>query len=491
LRPRGGLALNGEDIDGVRSSLLLAGEARGEAGTWVRLAEALLRRLRRDGRWLAAGDQERRAAVEAVGDLLPEVVLLLGEELSGQVDPRIAARLCDWFDQAMEAFESVPADLGHIVACRVLVLAIDEVVYPTALADWFRADGSLELRPDAIYPLVAEPFDPRPYLPGSPNSDALPLEDERIDQTPHLRLGSDETRSYRFVLDWDAYDHLASVADKDQLRIAACQPNVDRSEFDVEWPAPPLPGSEDPTFRNGGPKDPGGQTRVLLEQLERAAENEADIVIYPEYTVLDEHRQALGARLQQLERRPSIVVGGSCEACLCDDHDDGPCIPVNQAALWIADGVHPLLKLIPAAVDRATERIDTSHSHVKVFISHRWVLAVLICRDALSPDILTQLETLRVNLLLVPAMSGKTTTLAQRVTGMTGRTQAFTALAVAPALWGEGLDETRLQSAFSAPYGDRLAPLEAPPPEERPLGSKGVWLFDTRRQDVHWLPLDG
>jgi predicted amidohydrolase len=426
--------------------------------------------------------------VAAVADMFPGVVFLLGEELSGQVDPRIAARLCDWLDQAMEDLESIPAELGHVVACRVLALAIDDVMYPTALADWFRAAGSLELRPDAIYPLVAEPFDPRPHLPGSPNSDPLPLEDERIDETPHLRLGSDETRSYRFVLDWDAYDHLAAVADQSQLGIAACQPNVELSEFDIEWPAPTLPGSEDPTFRNGGPKDPAGQVRVLLEQLDLAADHEADIVIFPEYTVLAEHRDELGARLRQLERRPSIVVGGTCEACLCDDHDEGSCVPVNQAALWIADGVHPLLKLIPAAVDGAIERIDTSRSHVKVFVSHRWVLAVLICRDALSPDILNQLESLRVNLLLVPAMSGKTTTLAQRVTGMTGRTQAFTALAVAPALWGEDLDDARLQAAFSAPYGDRVAPFQAPPPEERPLGSKGVWLFDTRRQDVRWLP---
>lgn len=256
----------------------------------------------------------------------------------------------------------------------------------------------------------------------------------------------------------DAYDRLSMLADAQNIRIACCQPNLTRGEFEVvKYGNEPDDGAIDRRFRNRGPSSSEHPKR-LEAQLRAALDCDADVVVFPEYCVREADRSVLEAILAEADAPPSVVVGGTTEQWSCEhtgEHEDA-CRPVNEAVLWMSDGVYTLPKLIPANMGGVREDIAPGAGEVRVFLSGHWALCVLICRDAMDPAIMQQVCDLGVSLLLVPAMSGKTTTLVQRATSLTAWTQGLVAVAVAPAVWFEDADNShheldRAQAAYHGP----------------------------------------
>lgn len=164
----------------------------------------------------------------------------------------------------------------------------------------------------------------------------------------------------------------------------------------------------------------------------------------------------------------------------------------NQAILWMPRGEPiPLTKSLPAVLDGYSEDVDTGTSTVRVFMTERWAIAVLICRDAFEARIIRQLEDIGVNLVLVPAMTPKTGTLVGSVSSLPARSQTFVAVAVAPATW-PGREDGRCQACFHGPYDDHPEPVLCPRAGEQ-ADQRGVWLFDAYHREVDRLlsPEDG
>jgi predicted amidohydrolase len=118
-------------------------------------------------------------------------------------------------------------------------------------------------------------------------------------------------------------------------------------------------------------------------------------------------------------------------------------------------------KLHPAHVGDAVERVR-SGTEIRVFASERWTLCVLICRDGMDDSIVTQLAAIGVNLLLVPAMSPRTTSLIDSACAACHLSQAFVVIANGPAVWAVAPVESplgqaavsRAEAVFAGPYAE-------------------------------------
>lgn len=466
-------------VDDVVALLEEAATARGRAGTWVGLIERLLRVGHEDAWWRDASTDERRLFEELVTDLDVEWRVACGDLLSARVDETTVQQLIEVLHDSRPALDAFQGPVG-LAVCHSLANVLDDTMMVTGLMDRFRDTGELLLQPGEIHPVGLSRMDPRPLLAGMPTSDPANLAERRLDATRHLALGSQRTARYRFVLDWDATGRLADLAGRSSLRVGCSQPNLTLEEFDIQVHREE--GGLAPAFRNLGPNG-GEQAERLLEQLPLAAAASADVLVYPEYTVPLEARDEVEHALDELgAQRPSVVVGGTAERLACEDqHDHGAnCVVVNEAVLWFRDGAATLRKLIPARMDTGVEGISGAGGEVRVFVSGDWALCVLVCRDAMSVDIHEQLVEVGVSLLLVPAMSGKTTTLVERATSITSWTQAFVAVAVAPAQWfDDDRERDRVQAAYHGPDAASLGPDVAPALADRPRRERGLWVFDS------------
>jgi predicted amidohydrolase len=225
-----------------------------------------------------------------------------------------------------------------------------------------------------------------------------------------------------------------------------------------------------------------------IEQLAASAFSRGvDVLVMPEYSLTEGVHGALMAR-ESDEPRPTLV----CMGVAGGTDDDG--YVMNEGRLIVTTlgidrdysiSIATPPKVHPARIGDAIERVR-SGTEIRVFVSERFSLCVLICRDAMDDSIVTQLAAIGVNLLLVPAMSPKTASLVDSAAALCRRSQAFVVIANGPAIWamtaGEGSPENdsavRAEAVFAGPYAelpDRFwagsVPSDAGPDARQP----GLW----------------
>lgn len=413
-----------------------------------------------------------------------------GAAVSGRATAAARAALADLLpaelDRAPALFGGDVA-MGAAVVARAVAGAVDEV-YGATFVEHFHGRGEHRLRPGEAYPVL--PRSPADFLGANhPNSRPSSLPTRELTALPHLRLALRDT-PVDYVLDFDSWNRLGPLGADQRLRIAIGQPNLALDELDVHR-------AEEPRrYTNRGPRAPERQAQRVARLAAAAGEAGADVLLLPEYTLNDDAIDHLRPMLRDLPRAPRLVVAGSCGIA-----ESGALL--NEAWLCLC-GTWPSVlhevvtppKLSPAPVDGYQENIQAG-SEVRVYVSQRWTIAVLICRDAMNAEVLNQLAEMGVNLVLVPAMTGKTRSMTELVTPLLALSQAFVALVAGPAHWARTLPDpvpergSRVEAVFGAPYDEGPSLAELPRPDDPATcpapTARGIWIHDSADRTVRWI----
>jgi hypothetical protein len=475
--------------------------------SWLAFTESLLRFCRDHGLSAAAfadrlpGD----LPTSIIDGLEAEIGALLGSTPMsyfadagrlGRLGDFVAAVLASWAtdDEGGNGDGGVDA----VLVARAIAGAVEQRMWKRFLA-WFRSQTIVELGPDRIHPVGR--YDPTALIGRSANTRPTRLPTHRTDQLEHLRLGDRRSSEYRVTLNFDLWNHLEPFARVERLRIATVHPNLTLAEFrtepDVDELRAAMARGEHGPFRNLGPRAGDAQHETLVALVRHAADLLADVIVIPEYCLATAERERLCSAIEELPRRPSLVVAGSSEVTREPRTNEGWLVVPDRPGL-------SLQKVFPAEVASHYEEI-ASQPEITAYWTARWVISVLICRDAMAPDIVSQLGDLGVNLLLVPAFSDRTGSLVASACTLRTVSQAFVAVAVAPARWtfdaldslpagaqepatsGENDGDARVEAAFDGPYEAPPHLAAAPGPEAPGRGpGVGLWLFDAFDRTLAW-----
>jgi hypothetical protein len=122
---------------------------------------------------------------------------------------------------------------------------------------------------------------------------------------------------------------------------------------------------------------------------------------------------------------------------------------------------------------------------VRVFVSEEWSLCVLICVEVLATEIVDQLAKIGSNLVLVPAMSARTKSMADKVSDLCTDSQAFVVMANGPADWLGMNPTSRCEAFFAGPYESSPSQwcLTVADPKRDPK-LIATWVFSASQQTV-------
>lgn len=126
---------------------------------------------------------------------------------------------------------------------------------------------------------------------------------------------------------------------------------------------------------------------------------------------------------------------------------------------------------------------------LRVFRAHEFTVAVVICMDALEMRLWPRLADLGVNLIVIPAMSEKTASMASNAGLVVASCQAFVVLANGPAsmLGHQRGSPDRHEAGFIGPYADATQPAWFPQPGGCPgEQERGFWRFDWSTREGEW-----
>ncbi|SNS56676.1 hypothetical protein [Rhodococcoides kyotonense] len=303
----------------------------------------------------------------------------------------------------------------------------------------------------------------------------------------YLRLGDKWTSAYGLTIDYEHWHHLSPLSDLSGLKVAAAQPNLSLAEYEFE-------NVSTNRVRNHGPSDPEGQHETLLRTITRAGELGVEVLVFSEYSLHSSWRDELQSATEKLSKSPTLIVAGTSEV-----FDGGSGERVENHAFLMVSGGFGLTqgKVFAAEMGSRIEGIGPVGS-VRVFRSECWSIAVLICRDAMSPELTAMLGRCGVNLLLVPAFSERTGTIISQASSLGPVSQAFAIVAVGPAVWtDERLDRRppdapqRDEAAFVGPYELHPATVVAPfgGGEGSEEAGPGLWVFDAAERSMDWVSI--
>lgn len=384
---------------------------------------------------------------------------------------------------------SLPPRLHLLAVARGIAESIDELAGDTYV-HWFRARGEVVLTPGEPYPVCRR--DPRRWLaPHAANTRPDNLPDRDLAQTRNLRIA--DAAPYTYIIDFDSWNRLSPVGASGRLTVAVGQPNRDLTDFDIAFGDEPRR-----TFANLGPKDAAAQADRIARLSTQAARRGADILVLPEYTLTEAVHTALleRARRETAEPRPTVT----CTGVGSGPDDDGFMtndgrLVIHTAGFSPDHSVSTPRKLHPAYIGDAVERVRVG-TEIRVFVSERWTLCVLICRDGMDDAVAAQLAAIGVNLLLVPAMSPKTASLIGTTASLCRRSQAFVVIANGPARWPDTVSPIdapqasaghRAEAVFAGPYADLPDRFWAAPAGNTNDGEyePGLWTFSFDERVVH------
>lgn len=336
---------------------------------------------------------------------------------------------------------------SRAVVARALADAIDTLAGST-YSEFFRARGQVTITHGEPYPVSHH--DPRRWLPqhgANTEPDKFPNRD--LSFTASLRIATG-TFGYSYVLDFGLWDRLSLLgAEDNRLVMSALQPNLDFSEVDFRWHGTTTP----PRYSNHGPQVTVPQVDRIMRLVDEATSQDAEVVLAPEYSVTESAHTDL---LREFSLRPTVPV----VFCAGLVHDRLATTGYMENMGWLLVSTpeisrgyseHFHAKTSAAKLNGAVELIQPA-SEVRIFVSERWSLCVLICVEVLATDIVDQLAKVGANLILVPAMSERTTSMATSVGALCTESQAFVLMANGPADWLGMQRASRCEAFFAGPY---------------------------------------
>lgn len=376
--------------------------------------------------------------------------------------------------------------MSRAIVARGLAGAIDTLAGSTYMA-FFTAKGQVTITEGEAYPVSHH--DPRPWLGGhGANTDPRNFPERDLASTDSLCIGTGEL-GYTYVLDFDLWDRLSVLGAKDGcLVISAAQPNLNFYEVEFHWHDKDVP----PTYSNHGPKSCVPQADRIKKLVDKATSQGAEVVLLPEYSVDESTYTELVKHFSLSANAPIIFCAGRVR-----DSSAKPGWVENEGWLFMnTPGIslglpeHFHAKTSRAKLFGADERILRT-SEVRVFVSERWSLCVLICIEVLAKEIIDQLAMIGANLILVPAMSEKTKSMADKVSDLCTDSQAFVAMANGPANWLDLPPAARCEAFFAGPYDTNPSSWYLILDDEgRDPLQIATWVFSASQKDVslHQLP---
>ena len=322
--------------------------------------------------------------------------MLRAHRVSGLLDTREAHEPWPWpgLADALEALvagDAEPGDTAHAVAW-----AIDERFARTFPDDWIAgapADG-FDLADGDLYPVLETPWSIfQPFL-----SRPASMSDPRPDELPHARrFRAGELRTEKVA---HVRIHPVTALLRDVLStltsVATAHPNLALDE--IQWP----------TGARIWPvtvRDEARQLATVTDLVGAALDGGSRLIVLPELSAtaatIAAVRALLDARYDE-DEDPALVLVGSRHLEV-DGHRR------NRAVTLIAASATQLHhdKLVPFRRGTAIEGLDGPGT-LHLYQDGPFRLAGAICKDLLDGDVETLLERLGVNVLLVPAMSTKT-----------------------------------------------------------------------------------
>jgi predicted amidohydrolase len=375
--------------------------------------------------------------------------------------------------------------MSRAVVARGLAGAIDTLA-GSAYLEWFRRQGQVTITKGEPYPVSYH--DPRHWLPehaANTEPDKFPKND--LSFTASLRIATGPL-GFTYVLDFDLWDRLSLLGAKDDCVVmSATQPNLDFSDFGFRGTDKTTP----PTYSNLGPVNSVQQADRIIRLVDAATAQGAEVVLAPEYSVTESVYTTLVTGLPQSSTVPIVFCAGLVRGPDPAGYmaNEGWLL-VNTPKISLPYTEHFHAKTRAAKLGTAVERIRPA-SEVRVFVSEKWSLCVLICVEVLATEIVDQLAKIGTNLILVPAMSEKTTSMAASVSRLCTESQAFVVMANSPALWSAATNASRCEAFFAGPYeGSPSSWCATLADSDRHPGEIATWVFRALQRTVslHELP---
>lgn len=297
-------------------------------------------------------------------------------------------------------------DIAAVLVARVCADALDEAV-GHRFVDCYRRRRRWVLAPGDPFP-VAEP--PLRDVFGRHLTTHPDVRDLPIDRTARLALAP-HADGVELVVDLDAP---LRVPDEHAL-IAACLPHA--------APARELAFETDPArgqFFGVHPRDEAAAVAAATALVDEALAAGATLVVFPELSVTAAGLDAVAARVAG---RDVVVVAGTRHAVV-----DGA--PRNLATVLVGGTRWTSTKFNPFVLGDLVEGIASAPARVVVRGAidaagrYAWSMAVLVCKDFLSPGAHQALLAARPGLVVVPALTERTAVFEADAVGMTGATQA-------------------------------------------------------------------
>ena len=368
------------------------------------------------------------------------------------------------FDQAMN--EAATA-LG-------LAEAIDGLAGHTFMS-LFKDEGELTVVAGVVYPIREHDLTGR--LGTNPaNTRTRHLPTRKIARTSHLAVAPQDVDGFTFVFDFHYWDILSDLGADGGLIAAVGQPNADLDEFDVDMNPPP-PN----TYANSGPTAHNSQAHIVGELIAASGDQNADVLVLPEYSLAATSRDLVIANLSSLKKIPRLVISGVSAGI-----DKG--YVINEAVMIISTKADPVPVIVAVRESSTRPRskqlpsVFGRRSRYRLFFTEKWTIATVICFDALDSNLMDHLASFGVNLLLVPALSEKTASMVGSATALCTESQAFVVIATGPAQWEsktlkiKGDPDQRSEAVFGGPYATWPAVAEASSNPGNP-NRTDLWVF--------------
>ena len=450
----------------VRDVISTVCQQSGINGSWFALCEALVIYV----------DCYKDEWAASWNDLEPDSTLSAAIALgckrcsdSGSISVRCADDLLARIEPFLDGTLLAEVEVAHAVARY-----IDEEFNET-FNQWF----SELMDPYILVPGLAFPVavrDPTVWTNGSAFTPRARRPNLRpMDEILHLKIGTDELAYCEVSLDWKFKDAWASWSRAESLVIATAHFNDMLSDYEI----PPEPKGT-LALKNLGPKTDADRSRLNTELMQIAIDCNAQVVVFPEYSIRHDNRAGLEDMMAR-DNRPLLLVAGTARTV--DGSNEG-CLMVGTADRTV-DTV-TFSKRHPANFGVLKEDIVPGPSRLTVWRADDIAVAVVICADLMEEGLTNLMGMLGVNLLLVPSFTDKADLIIGHMTQVSFKSQGFGVLAVAPRkFYAESARSW--EAVFLGPYqrDDHPQTYSVPEPGADPRRA-GVWVFDSTKESPTW-----